>query len=52
MIQGNRFWDFLESSTQLIVCPALAVSEGKIKKMIFPSESKPNLHFTELHLLV
>jgi hypothetical protein len=49
MIQGNRFWDFLESSTERIVCQALAVSEGKIKKTIFPSESKPNLHSAKLH---
>jgi len=42
------FFDFLEESAQVVICSVVTVWEGKIKKRIFPSQSRPNVHFAEV----
>jgi len=49
ILQGNLFHDFLEEFAQPMLYQPVTVWEGKIVKQIFPSQSRPNVHFAEVH---
>ncbi|MCX5646497.1 MAG: hypothetical protein NTZ17_17725 [Phycisphaerae bacterium] len=49
-LQGNLFLDFLEELAYLARYPSVTVWEGKIERQIFPSQSRPNVHFAEVQL--
>jgi hypothetical protein len=48
ILQGNLSHDFLEEWAWLVRYPSVTVWEGKIKRQIFPSQSRPNVHFAEV----
>jgi hypothetical protein len=50
ILQGNLFLDFLEELAYPMHYAAVAVWEGKIERQIFPSQSRPNVHFAEVQL--
>jgi hypothetical protein len=44
------FSDFLEESTQILIWTVVRIQEGKSRNKIFPSQSRPNVHFAEVHI--
>jgi hypothetical protein len=44
------FFDFLEESTQIFIWTVVKMQEGKSRNKIFPSQSRPNVHFAEVHI--
>jgi hypothetical protein len=44
------FFDFLEESTPSLIWAAVKIQEGKSRNKIFPSQSRPNVRFAEVHI--
>jgi hypothetical protein len=44
------FFDFLEESTPILIWAVVRIQEGRSRNKIFPSQSRPNVHFAEVHI--